>query len=93
MVLVSGMHIQAPQIRDIQRAPRRPARSRCSAGPSVSASPEMYPEFDYLHIGEIGDATDALIAALDASCAPPPAQIRVRDQGAAAAERVSDPGL
>ena len=45
-------------------------------GPSVSAAPEMYPEIEYLHIGELGDGTDALIAALDGSVAPPPAQLR-----------------
>ena len=33
-------------------------------GPSVSACPELYPGFDYLHVGELGDATDALIGAL-----------------------------
>jgi radical SAM superfamily enzyme YgiQ (UPF0313 family) len=36
----------------------------------------MYSAFDYLHIGEIGDATDELIATLDASIEPPPRQIR-----------------
>jgi radical SAM superfamily enzyme YgiQ (UPF0313 family) len=36
----------------------------------------MYPDFDYLHIGEIGDATDRLIADLDKSCARPDAQVR-----------------
>ena len=45
-------------------------------GPSVSASPDRYPEFDYLHIGEIGDATDALIRALDQDVRPPPTQRR-----------------
>ena len=45
-------------------------------GPSVSGAPEFYPEFDYLHIGEIGDATDRLIALLDESVTPPPAQRR-----------------
>ena len=34
-------------------------------GPSVSASPEMYPDIDYLHVGEMGDATDAMIRLLD----------------------------
>ena len=48
-------------------APRPPARLTVLGGPSVSGAPEMYPEFDYLHIGEIGDATDELIASLDDS--------------------------
>ena len=33
-------------------------------GPSVSACPDYYPSFDYLHVGELGDATDELIARL-----------------------------
>ena len=39
-----------------------PAKSSMLGGPSASASPEMYPDIDYLHIGEMGDATDRLIA-------------------------------
>ena len=42
----------------------------------MSAAPEQYPEFDYLHIGELGDATDRLIDALDEDVTPPPAQRR-----------------
>jgi radical SAM superfamily enzyme YgiQ (UPF0313 family) len=33
-------------------------------GPSVSACPDYYPSFDYLHVGELGDATNELIARL-----------------------------
>jgi radical SAM superfamily enzyme YgiQ (UPF0313 family) len=43
----------------------------------VSGAPEQYPEFDYLHVGELGDATDRLVALLDASLLPPPAQVRL----------------
>ena len=45
-------------------------------GSAVSSSPEAYPEFDCLHLGEIGDATDELIAALDESLERPAAQRR-----------------
>jgi hopanoid C-2 methylase len=76
VVLISGMHIQAPQIRDIARRARAAGKVVALGGPSVSASPEMYPEIDYLHIGELGDATDRLIARLDESVAPPVAQVR-----------------
>ncbi len=76
VVLLSGMHIQAPQIRDIARRARRAGKITVLGGPSVSASPEMYPQIDYLHIGELGDGTDRLIVALDHSVAPPPAQVR-----------------
>jgi radical SAM superfamily enzyme YgiQ (UPF0313 family) len=76
VVLVSGMHVQAPQIRDITRRAQAAGKATVLGGPSVSAAPEMYPEVDYLHIGEIGDATDELIACLDRSTARPDAQIR-----------------
>ena len=77
VVLVSGMHIQAPQIRDIHARARAAGKITALGGPSVSGAPEMYPEFDYLHLGEMGDATDQLIAALDASIAAPPRQMRL----------------
>src|SRR6185437_11659799 len=37
---------------------------------------EIYPDVDYLHIGEMGDATDEIIALVDESCARPQAQMR-----------------
>ena len=75
-VLISGMHIQAPQIHDIVRRAKAAGKVVALGGPSVSGAPEMYPDCDYLHIGELGDATDRLIACLDESCTPPPAQVR-----------------
>jgi hopanoid C-2 methylase len=76
IVLVSGMHIQGPQIHDIAARAKAAGKIVVLGGASVSGAPELYPEFDYLHIGELGDGTDALIACLDASVAPPPAQRR-----------------
>src|SRR5450631_4687238 len=75
-VMISGMHIQAPQIRDIHRRAKAAGKVTVLGGPSVSSAPEMYPEIDYLHLGELGDRTDRLIAQLDASVAPPQPQIR-----------------
>ncbi len=40
----------------------------------------MYPDIDYLHIGEIGDATDALIATLDEDLSRPQTQRRFETQ-------------
>jgi hopanoid C-2 methylase len=78
VVLVSGMHIQAPQIRDICDRTHAAGKVAALGGPSVSSAPEMYPGFDYLHVGEIGDATDDLISRLDASVARPSAQVMLK---------------
>ncbi len=75
-VLISGMHIQVAQIHDIARRAKAAGKVVALGGPSVSAAPEMYPDCDYLHIGELGDATDRLIALLDEDCTAPPAQVR-----------------
>jgi radical SAM superfamily enzyme YgiQ (UPF0313 family) len=71
VVLVTGMHIQGEQIRDVQRRAKAAGKVTVLGGPSVSASPETYPGFDYLHVGELGDATDQIIARLDENAAPP----------------------
>jgi radical SAM superfamily enzyme YgiQ (UPF0313 family) len=71
VVFVSGMHIQAPQIHDVARRAKAAGKVTALGGPSVSSAPEMYPDFDYLHIGELGDGTDRLVARLDEGGAPP----------------------
>jgi radical SAM superfamily enzyme YgiQ (UPF0313 family) len=76
VILVSGMHVQGQQIHDIAERAHAAGKVVTLGGPSASASPEMYPDVDYLHVGEMGDATDRLIACLDESVARPPAQIR-----------------
>jgi hopanoid C-2 methylase len=76
VVMVSGMHVQAPQIRDINQRTKAAGKTVVLGGPSVSGAPELYPDVDYLHIGELGDATDALIMRLDRDAAPPAAQVR-----------------
>jgi radical SAM superfamily enzyme YgiQ (UPF0313 family) len=73
-VLVSGMHVQREAIVALGRRARGLGKVSVLGGSSVSACPEHYPEFDYLHVGELGDATDALIAALDTGPRPPPRQ-------------------
>jgi hopanoid C-2 methylase len=76
VVVVSGMHVQAGQIHDIAARAHAAGKPVMLGGPSASASPEMYPEIDYVHVGEMGDATDAIIAVIDASVARPPAPQR-----------------
>ena len=75
-VFVTGMHIQEAEIHDVCRRAKACGKVTLLGGPSVSAAPEKYPDYDYLHIGELGEATDFLIARLDATVAIPPRQIR-----------------
>ena len=71
-VLMSGMHVQRGCIDDINRRAHRQGKLTVLGGPSVSASPDYYPAVDILHLGELGDGTDALIAYLDAQTVRPP---------------------
>ncbi len=75
-VFVSGMHVQRPQINDINRRAHGLGKTTVLGGPSVSGCPEYYPEFDYLHLGELGCGTDRLIALLDTDPRRPSAQVR-----------------
>jgi radical SAM superfamily enzyme YgiQ (UPF0313 family) len=80
VVLVTGMHIQVEQINDIQRRARAAGKITVLGGPSVSASPEMYPDYDYLHLGEMGDATDAIVGHLDQGLERPASQVALHTQ-------------
>jgi radical SAM superfamily enzyme YgiQ (UPF0313 family) len=74
-VLVSGMHIQRQQMNDICRRAHAFDLAVAIGGPSVSTCPDYYPSFDYLHIGELGDATDDLIARLARDPSRPAQQV------------------
>ncbi|MEC4814722.1 MAG: B12-binding domain-containing radical SAM protein [Scytonema sp. PMC 1069.18] len=76
VVIVSGMHIQKPQINRINELAHQEGKITVVGGPSVSGCPEYYPEFDILHIGELGDATDQMIEYLDKHNTRPQKQIR-----------------
>lgn len=73
-VFVSGMHVQRDRIRDIGRRAREAGSVTVLGGPSVSATPAAYPEFDYLHIGELGDGTAALFDRLGRTASRPTRQ-------------------
>jgi radical SAM superfamily enzyme YgiQ (UPF0313 family) len=75
VVFISGMHVQRRQMDDIRRRAHALDRVTVLGGSSVSACPEHYPEFDYLHVGELGDATDELFSTLARDIARPPQQI------------------
>jgi radical SAM superfamily enzyme YgiQ (UPF0313 family) len=76
VVFVTGMHIQSRQIHGLHERARAAGKVTVLGGPSVSAAPDNYPDYDYLHIGELGDATDELIAQIDKSIAAPSQQRR-----------------
>jgi hopanoid C-2 methylase len=76
-VFVSGMHVQRKHMTAICRQAHAAGKPAVLGGPSVSASPELYPEFDYIHIGEMGDATRELFALIERDCTRPPAQVRL----------------
>jgi hopanoid C-2 methylase len=74
-VFVSGMHIQRQQMTDICRRAHGFDLPVALGGPSVSACPDYYPSFDYLHVGELGDATNELLARLARDCSRPAEQV------------------
>jgi hopanoid C-2 methylase len=74
-VFVSGMHVQRRQMDDIRRRAQALDKVTVLGGSSVSACPEHYPDFDYLHVGELGDATDELIARLTEDVTRPERQV------------------
>jgi radical SAM superfamily enzyme YgiQ (UPF0313 family) len=74
-VLVSGMHIQRHQMNDICRRAHAFDLAVAIGGPSVSACPDYYPSFDYLHVGEMGDATNELVARIARDPSRPEAQV------------------
>lgn len=80
VVITSGMHIQRPQINQINAIAHRHGKLTVVGGPSVSGCPEYYPEFDILRMGELGDADEKLIELLDGSCDRPTQQIRLETQ-------------
>ena len=74
--------------------PRQGGRQGHGARRAVGVGvPEMYPEFDYLHIGEIGDAHRRADRAARRELRAAARADALPDQGAPAAHRFSDPGL
>lgn len=76
VVITSGMHIQREQINRINDMAHKYGKITVVGGPSVSGCPEYYPDFDLLHIGELGDAMDKMIQYLDEQIDRPEQQIR-----------------
>lgn len=74
VVMMSGMHVQRDQILAIAAKAQALGKVAVLGGPSVSGCPEWYGSVDLIHVGEMGDATIALLRRLDESVARPRAQ-------------------
>lgn len=79
-VFISGMHVQRASIDAINARAHQYGKLTVLGGPSVSGCPEYYPEVDLLHIGELGDATDALFERLDRDVSRPARQEQLRTE-------------
>ncbi len=77
-VFISGMHIQREQILEINRKAHAAGKITFLGGPSVSAAPEFYPDIDVLHCGEVGDATERVVAYLEKTVTRPERQVIYR---------------
>jgi len=75
VVLLSGMHVQRRRIEHLNRRAQALGKLTVLGGPSVSGCPSYYPQVDLLHVGELGDATDAIIRRIDQSVERPPRQV------------------
>src|SRR3989337_4582563 len=69
------MHIQPQQMNHICRRAHEFDLAVAIGGPSVSACPHYYPSFDYIHIGEVGDATNELLNRLARDPSRPAQQV------------------
>jgi hopanoid C-2 methylase len=74
VVFLSGMHVQRERLNDLNKRAHGAGKLTVLGGPSVSAAPEFYPDVDFLHCGEAGDATLALFEHLDKTVCRPKSQ-------------------
>ena len=87
------MHIQRQQMNDICRRAHEFDLPVAIGGPSVSACPDYYPSFDYLHVGELGDATDAADRAPARDTSRPERQVVLTTKDRVAMSDFPIPGL
>jgi radical SAM superfamily enzyme YgiQ (UPF0313 family) len=78
VVFTTGMHIQRVQINDIVQRAHQVGKPVALGGPSVSSAPQYYPDADFLHLGEAGDATLRLFEWIDQSADRPERQTSFR---------------
>src|SRR6266851_4646599 len=66
VVLLTGMIIHAPAMREILARARRLRKRTVVGGPAVNTDPALFPEADHLFRGEAEGRTDDLVRALEA---------------------------
>ena len=70
-VLVGGMLVQAPSMREVIARARAIGRPTVVGGPAPTTSPHLFPEADALFLGEAEGRAEELVAALEALCGSP----------------------
>ena len=75
VVALSGMHPQRRRIQEILRQANALGKLTVLGGPSVSITPECYPQANLLHIGELGDGTAQLLDFLGTGPGKPARQL------------------
>ena len=68
LVGLSGMHQQRARLSELIDECNQAGKLTVLGGSSANICPEYYPRADVVHIGEIGDGTQAMLAFLRASC-------------------------
>jgi radical SAM superfamily enzyme YgiQ (UPF0313 family) len=75
VIALSAMHPQRNRVDEIIAEANQLGRITILGGPSVNICPEYYPDVDILHVGEVGDATDAMLVFLRSNARKPAKQI------------------
>ena len=70
VVLVSGMLVQAPSIREVLARTRAAGVRSVVGGPAATACPDDFPDADHVFLGEAEGRLDELIASLEAPTPP-----------------------
>jgi radical SAM superfamily enzyme YgiQ (UPF0313 family) len=75
IVLLSGMYVEGRRANEIAARARVFGKITVMGGPGVTINPKLAPDFDIVHIGDLGDRSYELIQWLDQNDRPPPEQL------------------
>jgi len=78
IVLLSGMYVEAKRANEIARQARALGKISVMGGPGVTIHPKMAPDFDILHVGDLGDQSYEMIKWLDRNDRAPSEQLVFR---------------